>query len=52
MFYAGIPNSLGEGEKSDWYGQYGVRQVNHNSAEDKAVIRPGKMKNLQFDPAE
>jgi hypothetical protein len=52
MFEAGIPTSLGEGEKSDWYGQYGVRQVNHNSAEDKAVIRPGKMKNLQFDPAE
>jgi hypothetical protein len=49
LFEAGIPTSLGEGEKSDWYGQYGVRQVNHNSAEDKAVIRPGKMKNLQFD---
>ena len=51
LFEAGIPTFLGEGEKSDWYGQYGVRQVNHNSAEDKAVIRSGKMRNLQFDPS-
>jgi len=51
LFEAGIPTSLGEGEKCDWYGQYGVRQVNHNSAGDKSVIRPGKMKNLQFDPS-
>ncbi len=52
LFEAGIPTFLGEGEKSDWYGQYGVRQVNHNSAEDKSVIRSGKMRNLQFDTVE
>jgi hypothetical protein len=50
LFEAGIVTYLGEGEKSDWYGQYGVRQLNHNAASDNAVINPGKMRNLEFNP--
>jgi hypothetical protein len=50
LFEAGIPTLLGQGEKCDWYGQYGVRQLNHNSADDKSVIKFSKMKNLQFNP--
>jgi len=50
LFEAGIVTYLGEGEKCDWYGQYGVRQLNHNAASDNAVINPGKMHNLEFKP--
>jgi hypothetical protein len=50
LFEAGIPTLLGEGEKTEWYGQYGVRQLNHNAAPDNAVIVPGRMKNLEFIP--
>jgi hypothetical protein len=50
LFEAGIPTLLGEGEKCDWYGQYGVRQLNHNAANDRSVIHFSKMKNLQFNP--
>ena len=49
LFEAGIPTLLGEGEKCDWYGQYGVRQLNHNAADDKTVSRFKKMENLQFN---
>jgi hypothetical protein len=49
LFEAGVPTLIGEGEKCDWYGQYGVRQLNHNTADDKAVINFTKMENLQFD---
>jgi hypothetical protein len=50
LFEAGVPTLLGEGEKCDWYGQYGVRQLNHNAADDKSVIHSVKMENLQFNP--
>jgi hypothetical protein len=50
LFEAGVPTLLGEGEKCDWYGQYGVRQVNHNAADNKSVTHFSKMKNLQFNP--
>jgi hypothetical protein len=49
LFEAGVPTLLGHGEKCDWYGQYGVRQLNHNTADDKAVIHFSKMENLQFN---
>ncbi len=49
LFEAGVPVLLGEGEKCDWYGQYGVQQLNHNAADDKAVIRFNKMRLLKFN---
>jgi len=52
FFEAGIPTHLGKGKTIDWYGQYGVRQVNHNAADDEAVTIPEKMNNLQFAAAE
>jgi hypothetical protein len=52
LFEAGVPTLLGDGDKCDWYGQYGVRQLNQNAADDKAVINLSKMKNLKFKPTE
>jgi hypothetical protein len=50
LFEAGVPTLLGEGEKRDWYGQYGVRQLNHNAADNRSVTYFSKMENLQFNP--
>lgn len=50
LFEAGVPTLLGEGEKRDWYGQYGVRQLNHNAADNRSVTHFSKMENLQFNP--
>ena len=52
LFEAGVPTRLGDGDKCDWYGQYGVPQLNQNAADDKAVINLGKMENLKFNTAE
>ncbi len=52
LFEAGVPTLLGEGAITEWYGQYGVRQVNHNVADDEAVNLAGKMKNVEFKHAE
>ncbi|MGV8092958.1 MAG: PQQ-binding-like beta-propeller repeat protein [Mangrovibacterium sp.] len=39
LFEAGVVTVLGEGEKSDWYGQYGNGQLNHFAANDSSVTR-------------
>jgi PQQ-like domain len=52
LFEAGVPTRLGDGDKCDWYGQYGVPQLNQNAADDKAVIILSKMKNLKFNRAD
>lgn len=43
LLEGGVVTILGEGEKTDWYGQYGVRQMNHFVADDRAVTKISKM---------
>lgn len=39
LIEAGVVTVIGEGKKTDWHGQYGEMQLNHNAANDSAVMK-------------